>query len=190
MYGLEANPKYHNIVGVSQVRQRKLGTDLGTGHTRHSIPEYPVNREVEMCWPLKVRRGPKPVTLIHAYSHLPLFHWQEAQHQLAQYHMARGQGVAERATEDGQQHSAEAIRWLRAAARNGHGLAAYNLAVANIKRQSNKRGSRTTPPQSDSTQRDGGNDDDDVFQLLHQAAERGIHEAHRLLHMCGHGQCG
>ncbi len=49
LYGLVAVTKYGDIVGVRKVRQRTRSTELDTGNTRHGIPEYPVNREVEQC---------------------------------------------------------------------------------------------------------------------------------------------
>ncbi len=49
LYNFVTTTKYGDIVGVREARQRKRGTDLDTGHTRHGIPEYPVNREDEQC---------------------------------------------------------------------------------------------------------------------------------------------
>ncbi len=57
LYGFVTITKKGDIVGLHEVRQCKRGTDLDTGHTRHGIPEYPVNREIE-----KSRRQREPLT--------------------------------------------------------------------------------------------------------------------------------
>lgn len=84
---------------------------------------------------------------------------------LSQYHLSKKEDNA---------HLDAAEYWLNAAAENGHGLAAFNLAVAHLRRDLPKERRLSK---------------ERIHHLLTQAAQGGVHEALGLLHTCGHGQC-
>ncbi|VDK31660.1 unnamed protein product [Taenia asiatica] len=90
----------------------------------------------------------------------------EAQHLLSQYHLSR--------LYEDPEHAKQAEHWLIRAAEAGHGVAAYNLALAHIR---GDLPSNSTPEASH------------LHRLLSQAVNQGVHEALGLLHYCGHGQC-
>ncbi|VDM30962.1 unnamed protein product [Hydatigera taeniaeformis] len=90
----------------------------------------------------------------------------EAQHMLSQYHLIR--------RDEDPEHAKQAEHWLIKAAESGHGVAAYNLALAHIR---GDLPSNSTPEASH------------LHRLLSQAVSQGVHEALGLLHYCGHGQC-
>ncbi len=79
--------------------------------------------------------------------------------------------------DDHPDHPALAEHWLNRAADNGHGLAAYNLAVAHL------RGDLPSAKHEEEPKREV------VHGLLSKAVRGGVHEALGLLHLCGHGQC-
>ena len=85
---------------------------------------------------------------------------------LSQYYLSR--------REEDPEHAKLAEHWLTRAAEAGHGVAAYNLALAHIR---GDLPSNTTPQANH------------VHGLLSHALKQGVHEAFGLLHYCGHGQC-
>ncbi|VDD75870.1 unnamed protein product [Mesocestoides corti] len=89
-----------------------------------------------------------------------------AQHALSLYYLSR--------FDEHPDNAVLAEHWLKRAAEGGHGVAAYNLAVAHL------RGDLPSKTTLDPSQ---------VHSLLSLAVRSGVHEALGPLYLCGHGQC-